>query len=433
MINEIDIKGKKYLFFDKLQLIFEGNSDILGKIKRLKESKYPNDANDRMIANLIDTDTKVGSIMCDNIKTYIENNDINLNSAQINIQYGCNLSCKYCFAGDGCHNKKGRMDIETAHNIMNYVKNNSKNIDSLYIQIVGGEPFLNIEAFEEIVKYSKKIKGMKANFTTTTNGTLFDDYNIKFLDENSITYMVSLDSNDKKTHDFLRTHKITGESSFEKILQGYNKYSKTSNYDTIHVTITPYNLNISEIANNLYDAGISHIHFELVKSDKKEFLFNKDHMDILKNEYDILADIIINRISKGEKINCHPLIDNIGNLDNRKPVKFKCGVLMSMLAFDPFGYIYPCDMLMWDKYKLGNIKDGLDKDKLNELKQVLKEEGNCADCFARYLCGGMCLAEKLNENKEQNELICDLKRYIYKLRIYIYDNLKKKNVKLNMY
>ena len=60
---------------------------------------------------------------------------------------------------------------------------------------------------------------------------------------------------------------------------------------------------------------------------------------------------------------------------------------------------------------------------MNVLKDILLKEQNCSDCWARYLCGGECLAEKIWDNKKQKKLRCELKKHICKLKIYIYYKL----------
>lgn len=430
MLKEIYVKGKQYIFASNLLILFEYNNQLMNIVDDIKNGHYIDNKDYEQVKKILEADEKAEQRIKKSIKNYINNKEINLNSAQINVQYGCNLSCKYCFAGDGCHNKKGRMNLETCNKVMSFIESNSQNTKSIYIQIVGGEPLLNMDAFREVVMYSNKnkTKDKEIAFTTTTNGTLFTDKIIEFFNENNITYMVSLDSTNKEIQDFLRVCKNENESSFEKIMDGYLRYKDISKYDTVHVTVTPYNLNIAEIADKLYDAGIKHVHLALVKSEQKEFIFTKEHIEILKKEYDKLADILIERISKGQKISCHPLMDNLKRLDEKKPKKTECGVIASMFAFDPIGNIYPCDMLMWDDYKLGNVKSEceLDKVKIGELKEVLINESKCLGCFARYLCGGMCLVDKLNDNEVQRKLICDLKRFVCKLQIYMYDTLNKR-------
>nr|WP_278001576.1 SPASM domain-containing protein [Clostridium botulinum] len=296
---------------------------------------------------------------------------------------------------------------------------------------MGGEPLLNLMAFEEIVKYSKeKFNNIneKIYFDTTTNGTLFNNEIIDILNKYKVEYMVSIDSYKKDDNDFLRPSNNKNESTYSNVMINYHKYKNKSKYDSFHITVTPYNKNISKIADELYELGIYHLHFAEVISDKKDFQFNESDIEILKKEYEKLTDIVIKRITEGKETSCYPLMSNINLLNKRRHRKLKCGALNKLVAFDSVGDIYPCDMLMWDKYKIGNIQKGIDNDKLFSLKKVLFDEGKCKNCFARYLCGGECLNEKLWQNEEQKKLRCELKKHIFKLQIYMYEFIVK-NIK----
>ena len=49
----------------------------------------------------------------------------------------CNLRCKYCYAGDGEYNEKGRMSIMTAKSAIDYLLEQSGDRDDLSIVFLG--------------------------------------------------------------------------------------------------------------------------------------------------------------------------------------------------------------------------------------------------------------------------------------------------------
>ena len=58
----------------------------------------------------------------------------------------------------------------------------------------GGEPLLNFTLIKETVKYAiERVKesNKKINFSITTNGTLFNDEVIEYLNEHSFVVLVS--------------------------------------------------------------------------------------------------------------------------------------------------------------------------------------------------------------------------------------------------
>ena len=63
----------------------------------------------------------------------------------------CNLNCIYCYAD----NKNSKdMDFKTAKNSIDYIL--SDDADKLKIQFTGGEPLLNFDLIEKVIKYCNK-------------------------------------------------------------------------------------------------------------------------------------------------------------------------------------------------------------------------------------------------------------------------------------
>ena len=67
---------------------------------------------------------------------------------------------------------------------------------------------------------------------------------------------------------------------------------------------------------------------------------------------------------------------------------YTCSVLKNRCAFSPTGEIYPCDMMMYDEYRIGDIKNGFDNAAISKMRTIMQDESQCQECWARYLCGG---------------------------------------------
>lgn len=75
-------------------------------------------------------------------------------------------------------------------------------------------------------------------------------------------------------------------------------------------------------------------------------------------------------------------------------MSFGCG-WCRISAVDSIGNLYPCHFLSeFDEFRIGNIYNGIDEElkdyfiKLNDLSNKPK----CSSCWAKYLCGGGCIA-----------------------------------------
>ena len=64
----------------------------------------------------------------------------------------CNLNCIYCYNAD--KNEIKDMDFKTAKNSIDYIL--SDDADKLKIQFTGGEPLLNFDLIEKVIKYCNK-------------------------------------------------------------------------------------------------------------------------------------------------------------------------------------------------------------------------------------------------------------------------------------
>jgi uncharacterized protein len=75
---------------------------------------------------------------------------------------------------------------------------------------------------------------------------------------------------------------------------------------------------------------------------------------------------------------------------NHEKKYFPCGAGLGMLAMSVGGDFYPCHRFVGnDKYRIGSIfEQGLNRDVY--VKSPVKCSAACADCFAKYVCGGGC-------------------------------------------
>ena len=75
-----------------------------------------------------------------------------------------------------------------------------------------------------------------------------------------------------------------------------------------------------------------------------------------------------------------------------------------LLAIDPNGNVYPCQLLHFHQFCAGNIKENSLKSiyEKSEVLQYFKkltvlEIDGCRDCEIRYICGGACRARAFYE------------------------------------
>lgn len=418
--EKIKINGEQFIFFKNSLCLIKFNSDIekafciaeQGGTIPEEYRKVIEDVikQDEMFISFIKEKTRAGAVR-----------EKKLLGIEINTVNACNMRCQYCFAVDGTHNKQATMSEVNAKKAIDFLFQNAAKRKTLYITIIGGEPLMNIELFEYIVLYAEKTaveRQKKVRFFITTNGTILNEDLKTFLDHHQINVMLSLDSQFPEVQNFLRPMK-NGNGSWEYIQKNFDYFRKRSK-STVHITLTPYNYKLFEYAKCCYEMGFECVHFDIVKSDKPEFNFTLKQIEEINNECNQLAKYVAEQIEQGKVISAYPIMDNIWTLAKRMPKLSSCSVPYNQCCFGPDGKIYPCDVLMWDKYCMGGMEDMAYSPSIFDNLKVAIE---CGECWARYLCGGQCIADILQNEESFQSLYCAFKRNIFKLQLYMFYRL----------
>lgn len=375
----LQVLDKCFIFFPHSLILIDYDGKLEFLLKRY--TSFPYDEIPYNIKNLLDIENsyKKSIKQFKNLNFDIKSDNF-ISGAQINTIYECNMKCKYCFAGDGSHYKSSKMTLPVAKKIIDFIIARASKKEVLPITIIGGEPLMNFETMKFILEYGEKIsKETRKNirFSITSNGTLIDNTILETIDDYYVYMMISQDSNQKIENDKLRVMKNQKLSQYDILSEKKKKLLHANKLRSIHITVTPKNLYFFETAKSFFEEGFFHVHIDLVKSDKKEFLFNKSDISIIIEEFEKLTRYIIHNISNDVRVSCFPLMTNLKNLELRIPKISKCNVLNGLYAFSPDGEIYPCDMLMWSKYKLGDINSGFNEDAILDLKQINIKPNKC--------------------------------------------------------
>lgn len=425
MLKVIEIKNKKFIFFTNSLGVYKYKQRIVDIFQNINNGIY--DANDKdykAVKSMMDNEAEC-AIHNDNFKkNYYNKKEIEISSFDLNLLYECNLRCRYCFVDDFNQNTGGVLSKDEVREILDYAFKHISAKEQLTITLMGGEPFLNMEAFVECLEYGNHLAEVyhkKVRYVTTTNATLLNEEVLALLKKYNVGFIMSLDSHIKSLNDYLRSGK-GNTSAFESVLNIIDNYKSSINIH-INVTVTPFNMNIFETAKFLYGRGVKGVHFYLCDSDRRDMLFTSDQIEHLKAEFDKICDYVLSEIKQNNYIWCYPLMDNLMKLHFKNPVYYPCSVLRYRVAFGKDGIIFPCSKVTSKNTIFGNIHSSINDKKLLELKRVISNEDKCKSCWARYLCGGECLSAKTWHNTTQKKLRCKLKKHIYALRLYLYDEI----------
>mgnify|MGYP002757367077 CR=1 FL=1 len=349
--------------------------------------------------NLLFSDDEYKDIVID-----AKNRPTSLKALCLNVAHTCNLSCEYCFAKGGKYQGPDAiMTMDVAKKAIDFLIEESGSHYNLDIDFFGGEPLLNWDLVKETVTYAKGKEeeyNKKFNFTLTTNGVLLDDDKIDFLNENMKNVVLSLDGRKEKHDEFRKT--LNGKGSFDTVVPKFQNFVKKRGDKEYYMrgTFTANNLDFTEDIKTYLDLGFDRTSLEPVVGDPdSDFALKDEHLPIIFDQYEKLADMLIEGIDKDENfVFYHYMID----LDNG-PCVYKrisgCGSGTEYMAVTPTGELYPCHQFVGNKeFKIGELDTGIER---NDLIEDFKScnaysRKECQDCWAKLYCSGGCAANSYN-------------------------------------
>lgn len=316
----------------------------------------------------------------------------------------CQLACKYCYLVG--KNTKERMSWDVAKQTIDYILDNEYdenfNQESVIFDFIGGEPFLEIELIDKICDYIKSELFRRDHhwfnsyrFSFSTNGINYHDEKVQnFIKKNHshLSVGITIDGTQQK-HDLNRIWKGDGpeRGSYNDVVRNIPLWLSQFPGGATKVTISsadiPY---IKESVLHLYSLGIHEVNINCVFEDVWEEGDDKKFEDQLIE----LADAIIDNDLYRDYA-CSFFTEIIG-----KPMDCKlengnwCGA-GQMLSIDAAGNFYPCTRFaqysLRDKkaWIIGNIKDGIDKNKLRPfltLDRCTQSTQECIECEVASGC-----------------------------------------------
>lgn len=349
----------------------------------------------------------------------------------LNMTHDCNLRCEYCFASQGTYNgEKAFLSFETGKKAFDYLVKSSGNRRNLEVDFFGGEPLMNFDTIKKLVDYGRSLEkeyNKHFRFTVTTNGVLLNEEKINYINENMDNVVLSIDGR-KETNDRMRKT-INGKGSYDLIIDNYKKFIvKRGNKDYfVRGTYTSNNLDFCEDIIHMRESGFDKISVEPVvaKPDEK-YALKEEHVEILKKEYEKLAEYFIE--SNNDKNKRFQFFHFNIELDGG-PCIYKrsigCGAGTEYVAVTPAGELYPCHQFIGtEEFIIGNVDEGITNQVVvDKFKNIsVNDKPVCRNCWAKYFCSGGCHANAYNFNKDFSipyDVGCELEKKRVECSIYI--------------
>lgn len=375
-----------------------------------------------------------------NYKMAIEDRPI-IKALCINIAHDCNLRCQYCFAGQGGYGQwRMLMSFDVARRAVDFLIAHSGPREHCELDFFGGEPLMNWHVVQQTIDYvhkQEKKHGKKIKMSLTTNGLLLDKEKVKYLTDNHISLILSLDGR-KEMHDRMRPG-VHGEGTYDEIVKNlqYCVANRKGEEYYVRGTFTRYNMDFTTDVIDMIDKGFPAVSMEpVVGEDTADYSIKEEDLPRVKAEYDRLAKLFIAREEEGR-----PFFFFHFNMDLWKgpclPKRLRgCGAGHEYLAVVPNGDIYPCHQFVGrEGYVIGNVYEGLKNFKMMRdfrMNHVFSKP-ECVDCWAKFFCSGGCHANNeafVGDIYKPYHITCEIqkKRVECAMMIQAYNEMKKPKV-----
>lgn len=318
----------------------------------------------------------------------------------IHTSHACNLRCRYCFAegGDfGDTTGSLMMSKEIGEQAIDFAIKNSSTRKNLELDFFGGEPLTNWQVTEHLINYARqqgKLHEKNIKLTLTTNCTLITDEISKFLTEQNVMLVLSLDGR-PAVHDKMRPC-ANGSDSYEQAIAGFKKVIATRGDRNYYIrgTFTRENMDFSKDVLHLAQFG-KELSLEPVVTKDERYAFTEKDLPELYQEYDELARQYLAAKKRGDGFNFfhfNVALDNGPCLAKRLS---GCGAGHEYFAVTPDGDLYPCHQFVGrEEYKVGSISTGVENKELSQKFRGahILNKPECQKCWAKFHCSGGCHA-----------------------------------------
>lgn len=295
----------------------------------------------------------------------------------------CNLRCVYCYFSAG-----EPMEKELSTEEMLSVLKDVYSLNPRRVFFTGGEPLLRRDILE--LAQSLKNMGNNIHFCIITNGIAINEENAKDLVNNFDEIRISIDGF-KEINDAMR-----GKGTFKNTMNAFKCMLNAGGDPIASITVTSLNLtHLEDFMRFLLRNGILKIHIAPLKivgrSNDAKMLCNIEEVKTIVDDfwYEIFGL----------------------RLKNENKGASNCGV-GKFLTVDPDGSVYPCHVLAFPEFCIGNVKEQrLDliyhnSSLMNKLRNLhFGELSKCAECFKELSHEGTCLGVRAQNRNFRSQLV----------------------------
>lgn len=325
----------------------------------------------------------------------------------------CNLGCTYCYAQEGSFGGTAKeMPRDIAFASVERLIRDAPEGSRVNLSFLGGEPLYARDLIHAATAQATRLaaeKNVRIGFSITTNGSLIDESDADFFERHSFAVSISLDGIGE-AHDRLRPFK-NGKGSFERIMERVSPLLLRQHHMQVsaRVTVTPHNLGIKALLDDLLDRGFHSVGFSpMLSSPSGEAEMGSEELAVMLAQMIECGEEYLHKVMLGQRYaftNMTTALKEI-HLGTHRP--YPCGAGAGYLGVSAEGGLSACHRFVNDDLGfLGNLESGVDparREKWLQDRHVHRQQP-CRSCWARYMCGGGCHHEVLHRGRVSCEYI----------------------------
>ena len=298
-----------------------------------------------------------------------------LRAVYLNMTERCNLNCVYCFAAARVESSE-RLTFDDYAKILDAVKRHNACAEIIF---TGGEPLMS----PLTVPVAQHAKSLGFARKLMTNATLIDADNVKMLVDTFDEFKISVDGSDATLHDFYR-----GNGSFSRTIKAVDLLDELGADVKLAMVVTKKNIDDVATAAKIFGGRLTFqplFPFGNAKTKSDLHLTGGEYFSALKS-----AGVV-------------PFMDLPNVLKAHGKKIFKCALGDAEVSISCSGDMYPCQLLHYAEFKIGNIKRASFDELYNSARaekfkaHTVDEISGCRTCDLKFLCGGACQARHFSE------------------------------------
>jgi uncharacterized protein len=323
-------------------------------------------------------------------------------SLSLNVSASCNLSCAYCYAGQGSFagaQPRG-MSWKSAREAVDRLLAVADPTRPVTIGFLGGEPFVSRELIRRVVQYASgrgRAERLDVRFSVTTNGTLLRADDLDLLRSQPFAVTVSVDGGAEVQNE-QRPATASTVDGFALLRSAIGPLLGQPGRARVaaRATVTTHRLDLTARFDDILALGFPEVGFSPLRAGgDDDGAVSGNHWHSYLAELIALSRRELAAAAAGQPIRLTNLAVALKELHRGASSPYPCGAGGGYFSVSAEGKWYACHRAIgMPDYELGDSL-GLDAARrlaFSSSRHVHAQEA-CRSCWARYLCSGGCHAE----------------------------------------